>query len=142
MFTLGRDHGKKTDARYVRDPKQVSLLLSVIDAVHDLIEGKGSEQALKEAIRAAFTTGGSGVWENAEKWLRKSSQDYPSVLDLWPEFAAHPKAEVRFRVACVLNLMPESVYFALASQLRTDKSKKVAGMAKARIEEVTGLNAT
>lgn len=142
MFTFGRDHERKCEARLVRNPEQIPLLLSVVDAVHDLIEGKGTEEALKESLRAAFVEGGTGVWENTEKWLRKSSGDYPGVLELWSEFANHPKAEVRFRVACVLNRLPMPLFLVLSSQLVNDKSKKVHNMARERVQEVNEQNAT
>ena len=142
MFTFGREHEKKCEARYVRNPEQIPLLMSVVDAVHDLIECKGTEEALKESLRKAFIEGGSGVWENTEKWLRKSSEDYPSVLELWHEFANHPSAVVRFRVACILNLLPKHLFVALSSQLVNDKSKKVHNMARERVKEVNERNAT
>lgn len=142
MFTFGRDHEKKVCARYVRNPEQVPLLDSVIDAVHDLIEGKGSERALRDAIRTAFTEGGSGVWENTESWLRKASADYPGLLQLWAELAAHPKTEVRFRVACVLNLIPEPCRTDLAIRLKSDNSKKVSAMASDRLSLTATRSAT
>jgi hypothetical protein len=142
MFTFGREHEKKCEAHYVRNPSQIPLLLSVVDAVHDLIEGKGTEEDLKESLRKAFVEGGAGVWENTEKWLRKSSVDYPGVLELWSEFANHPKAEVRFRVACVLNRLPMPLFLILSSQLVNDKSKKVHNMARERVQEVNEQNAT
>jgi hypothetical protein len=142
MFTFGREHEKKCEARYVRNPSQIPLLLSVVDAVHDLIEGKGTEEDLKESLRKAFVEGGAGVWENTEKWLRKSSEDYPGVLELWSEFANHPKAEVRFRVACVLDRLPKPLFLVLSLQLVNDKSKKVHNMARERVKEVNVQNAT
>jgi hypothetical protein len=33
MFTFGREHEKKCEPRYVRNPEQVPLLLAVVDAV-------------------------------------------------------------------------------------------------------------
>jgi len=142
IFTFGREHEKKCEARYVRDKTQIPLLLSVVDSVHDLIEGHGTEAALADVIRIAFIEGGAGVWGNADKWLRKCSPDYPALQKLWLEFAVHPKAEVRFRVACLLNSVPASIFDALAHNLAADKSKKVSTMAAARIEEVTMQSAT
>ena len=60
MFTFGREHEKKCEPRYVRNPEQVPLLLAVVDAVHDLIEDKGTEEALKKSLRKAFIEDGSG----------------------------------------------------------------------------------
>jgi hypothetical protein len=48
MFTFGREHGKKCS-----ESRTVPLLLAVVDAVHDLIEGKGTEEALKRSLRKA-----------------------------------------------------------------------------------------
>jgi hypothetical protein len=138
MFTFGREHERKCEARYVRQPTQIPLLMSVVDAVHDLIEGGGSEENLTATIRTTFVEGGSGVWENAGRWLRKSAQDYPNVLVLWSEFATHSNVEVRFRTACMLNDMPANVFSAVAPLLRLDRSKKVARMAGSRISERGG----
>lgn len=54
----------------MRNPEQVHLLIAVVDSVHDLIENKGSEADLLQALRTAFTEGGVDVWANAEKWLQ------------------------------------------------------------------------
>lgn len=136
IFTFGREHERKCEARYVRDKSQTPMLMAVVDAVHDLIDGQGTTEALQEHLRTAFVSGGSGVWENAEKWLRKCSHDYPQILGLWPEFAANNDARVRFRVACVLNLLPRHIFNDISPRLAADRSKKVAAMATARIEEV------
>jgi hypothetical protein len=111
------------------------MLIAVVDAVHDLIEGNGTVEALESHLRVAFVSGGSGVWKNAEYWLRKCSSDYPSLLGLWPEFAASPDSRVRFRVACVLNFLPVHVFKQIAPMLASDKSKKVAAVA--RIDEAS-----
>lgn len=141
MFTFGRDHEKSSEARYVRKPEQIPLLMSVIDAVHDLIESKGDEEALKAAVRCAFVAGGSGVWENAGKWLRKCGTEFPGTNALWREFAMHPESEVRFRAACFLDEMPLHCFFELSPALVADRSKKVARMASARTAEVDGSDA-
>ncbi len=129
MFTFGREHEKICEAVYVRNPAQLPLLISVIDAVHDLIEGAGSESNLGNALRAALVEGGAGVWESAGRWLRKSGADYPGLLPLWSELASHRKSEVRFRIACFLDEMPESVFARLSPALIADKSKVVAARA-------------
>jgi len=138
MFTFGREHEKKCEAAYVRKPEQVALLMAVVDTVHDLIEGGGDVDALVAALRRAFTLGGAGVWENAAKWLRKSGDDYPAVLKLWPEFASDARAEIRFRAACLLNDMPQDAFSSLSPLLLADRSKKVANMAANRVEERHG----
>ena len=135
MFTFGREHEKKCEARYVRRAEQVPLLMAVIDAVHDLMEGVGTEEGLASSIREAFTQGGSGVWESAGRWLRKSGEDYPCLLGLWLEFAHHGQAEVRFRTACFLDEMPQDTYLLVSSLLLVDRSRKVARMAAARVAE-------
>ena len=135
MFTFGREHEKKCEASYIRSAEQIPILMAVVDAVHDLIDGIGTEENVASAIRMAFIEGGAGVWEGAARWLRKCSVDYPSVLQLWPEFAAHRHADVRFRVACFLDEMPQNIYSSLSSILVTDRSKKVANMAVARVLE-------
>lgn len=138
IFTFGRDHEKKCEAAYVRNSDQRALLMVVIDTVHDLIEGKGSLVKVEGAIKMAFIAGGSGVWESAGKWLRKTSAEYPAVLRLWRELGLHPKAEVRFRVACFLNEMPKELSSELGPQLKSDRSIKVKNMAQARMEELNG----
>ena len=138
MFTFGREHEKKCAVGYVRNPEHAQLILAVIDAVHDLMEGYGSEEQLIEVLRTALSEGRSGVWEQAETWLRKASSDYPRVLELWPELASHSRAEVRFRVACVLNHLPTELATTLGSKLAIDKSKRVSQMAKTRMEETGG----
>jgi len=142
IFTFGREHEKKCAARYVRDPSQVPLLLTVVDAAHDLIEGKGPVIDFVAVCRSAFVGGGTGVWENTEGWIRKCSSEHPEVLELWRELAAHPKAEIRFRVACILNDLPRGMFEELSGQLVSDKSKKVSKMALARTAEVSARDAT
>ena len=135
MFTFGRAREKKAEAGYVRDPDQVPLLTAVIDAVHDLVEGKGSEQQVSEAISVAFSFGGAGVWECAGKWLRRAGGEYPAIVTLWDELARHPEAKVRFRVAAFLDEVPAAVFTALSPVLLEDVSQKVRSMAEARVQE-------
>ena len=44
MFTFGRETKRNVKLGYVRNPDQVPFLLAVVDAVHDLIEGKGTQK--------------------------------------------------------------------------------------------------
>jgi hypothetical protein len=141
MFTFGRDHEKKCEARYVRNPADVPMLMNVIDAVHDLIEGRGGLEQLRSSLRVALTDGGAGVWENAAKWLRKTSVEHPEILGLWSELASHPKASVRFRVACYLDAMPFETASAVWACLAQDRSKKVATMAEERFSRARGADA-
>ena len=133
MFTFGREHERKCAVAYVRRSDQAALILAVVDAVHDLLESKTGPEELASAVRAAFTEGGSGVWENAASWLRKSVSSYPELGQLWLELARHPKSEVRFRVACCLDDVPLPLQLEIAGLLLADKSKKVSGMAHARM---------
>ena len=130
MFTFGRDHEKKCEAQYVRNPAHVPMLMNVIDAVHDLLEGRGGLEQVRASLRVALTDGGAGVWENAAKWLRKTSFDHPEILSLWSELASHPKADIRFRVACFIDEMPVETASAICAGLSQDRSKKVAEMAE------------
>ena len=136
MFTFGREHEKKCAVAYIRNPQQAALISNVIDSVHDLLEGTASVEKVSDTIRTAFAQGGSGVWERAGSWLRKTSAHDPSLVSLWDELATHPKAEVRFRVACFLDQVPTSSFAVLSQLLAVDKSKRVSSMATARIEEV------
>ena len=136
MFTFGREHEKKCAVAYLRNPQQAALISDVIDSVHDLLDGTACIDKLADTIRIAFVEGGSGVWEKAGSWLRKTSAHYPSLVALWDELATHTKAEVRFRVACFLDQLPAGVFETLSHRLAMDRSKRVSSMANARIEEV------
>ena len=69
----------KCETRNVRNPEQVPLLLAVVDGVHDLIEGKGTEEALKKSLRKAFIEGGSGT---DATWIAISSASSSSMADV------------------------------------------------------------
>lgn len=139
MFTFGRDHEKRSALAYVRKSEQAFLLVNMIDSVHDLLEGKASEAETANAIRAAFIEGGSGVWESSSSWLRKVGAEYALIKGLWLEFAQHPSANVRYRVACCLDGVPSSLFSSIATQLVEDKSKKVSTMAQSRVDERGGI---
>jgi hypothetical protein len=53
----------------------------------------------------------------------------------WVNLANHKSANVRYRVACHLNDIPEPIKSKVLSSLIKDKSKKVKSMVEARIEE-------
>jgi hypothetical protein len=138
MFTFGREHEKECSARNFRGKTQlpdIHFLMTVIDDVHDLIEGKGSIEQVIESCRAAFTKGGRVAWDQTEYWIRKCSEDYPEILELWYEFSDDSRAEIRWRVACLLDNLPISIRSDLSFKLANDRSKRVSGMARARIEE-------
>lgn len=138
MFTFGRDHEKRTALSRFKDPDQALQLLAVIDAVHDLIEGVGSQEALQQAAYVAFAEGRGGVWEGTEYWLRKAAREYPGLLALWPRFAADARWQVRFRCACVLDSLPGDLFRTLSPALAADANRKVANMAQARIDQARG----
>ena len=77
VFTFGREHEQECARRNVRNPAQSGLVTELIDAVHDLLEAKASDERVRSAVRAAFVEGGSGVWDQAGSWLRKLCQEYP-----------------------------------------------------------------
>lgn len=138
IFTFGREHEKKCSARNFRGKTQlpdVPLLMNVIDDVHDLIDDKGSIDTVMESCRIAFTEGGRVAWGQTEYWIRKCSEEHPKIIPLWYEFADHPNAEIRWRVSCVLNLIPTTARNELAAKLSNDKSKRVSSMARSRVEE-------
>jgi hypothetical protein len=136
LFTFGREHEKKCATEHLRNSFQVKVASTLIDAIHDFIEGIGSIENVQDAIRIAFAEGGSGVWEATGSWLRELGAEYPDIRGLWVELAQHPRVTVRFRIACFLNEMPTREFLAAAKLLSADKSKKVTDMADSRIEEV------
>lgn len=136
LFTFGREHEKKCATEHLRNAFKVKVASTLIDAIHDLIEGIGSKDKVHDAIRIAFAEGGSGVWESTGSWLRKLGAEYPDIRGLWVELAQHPRAMVRFRIACFLDVMPTKEFTVAAKLLSADKSKKVTNMADSRIEEV------
>ena len=126
MFTFGREHEKKCAASYFRAPSDPSMLLGLIDRVHDLIEGKAIPSDVKTCIMECFTTGGVRTWEGAGYWLAKAQSDYPQLEEIWALLANHPRAEIRSRVACFMDCMPSNVLSVVAPALLSDKSRKVA----------------
>jgi hypothetical protein len=138
MFTFGREHEKECSARKFRGKTQlpdIHFLMTVIDDVHDLIEDKGSIEKVMKSCRAAFTEGGRVAWGQTEHWIRKCSTDYPKILELWSEFADDSRAEIRWRVACLLDIIPISISSELSVKLANDRSKRVSDMALVRIAE-------
>lgn len=130
MFTFGREHEKKCAAGYFRKPADPAMLLALIDAVHDLLEGKGSTADVEHRIVACFTEGGLRTWEGAGYWLGKTQTDYSELAGIWMRLAMHPKAEIRSRVACFMDDMPEDVLAVVAPILLADKSRRVAETAR------------
>lgn len=138
MFTFGREHEKKCAAHYLRDTRQVGMMEDVIDAVHDVLEGKRLIDDVRSSFAKAFSEGGSGVWEQTASWMTKLAGEHPELLTEWQSLAAHKNAMVRFRVACCLNDMPYSFATEIGQQLMNDRGTKVRTMAAARLEEIAG----
>lgn len=141
MFTFGREHERECALAYARKPEHALLLTTLIDAIHDLLEGKGTEAPVEDAIRSTFTDGGSGVWETGGKWLRKVGGEYPAIRRLWAELARHRSATVRFRIACFLDQMPDQEFASVSPLLCADRSRKVASMAQVRTDAVASRSA-
>ncbi len=136
MFTFGREHEIKHATAVIGGPEKAELLINVIHAVHDFLEGEPSlEEALK-AMQVGFSGGKSGVWEYTGSWIRKLGQESPDALELWRILARDKSYLVRFRVACFLHDMPHQLAIDLGHSLATDKSKKVRTMALARLKEL------
>lgn len=137
MFTFGRQQELNHALASLRKPEQAALAAAVIDAVHDLLEGKSTSAPFEAAVMHAFIDGGSGVWEKAGSWLRKTGFEFAQVNRVWTTLAAHESATVRYRVACFLDEMPAQEYAQVSAALGVDTSRKVAAMARARIEQVS-----
>ena len=125
MFTFGRAHELQHAVRFIGSADKAALLVAVIDAVHDLLEGRGSEAAVVACLRTALVEGRSGTWESAGSWLRKLGGEYPSTQQLWNELATHRSATVRFRVACEVEDLAEPQRSELLRLLLRDPSKRV-----------------
>ncbi|MCK7595629.1 hypothetical protein [Pseudomarimonas salicorniae] len=134
LFTFGREHEKRCEAAYVNRSAKAHLLMNVVDSVHDLIEGKSDLEQLKAALVRAIVEGDNAVYVNAEKWLRKASAEYPSLLSIWHELAAHSNARIRARVAAALDQMPEPHAGEISEQLSNDKSKIVRSAVAAALD--------
>jgi len=125
MFTFGRDHEKNCSVNYVHDPAQVSAIQHVIDAVHDFLEGSRTSSDVELIIATAFTTGGSGVWEQTGSWLVKLGGERPEFTKLWSDFATHKSAKIRFRAAAFVCNLPDAIVQQLVPKLLADRSAKV-----------------
>ena len=130
VFTFGREHEKKCAAGYYRKPADPAPLLAIIDGVHDLIDDHGDVAAVRALVVAGFTSSNVRTWEGAGTWLRKAQADFPPLASAWSELAAHPQAEVRWRVAVHLDEMPAPIREALAPGLLADRSKRVREAAR------------
>ncbi len=132
MFTFGRDHEVKHVIKCFGEGEKSALLVAVVNATHDLIEGRISVDRATEVTLNAFVDGKSGTWEKSGGWLLKINADYPSSVKAWRELAVHPSATVRFRVAAFLIDFPSGLRGELYEILKADKSKKVRDHAEGK----------
>ena len=95
MFTIGRDREKEHARKFLGTSSDPALLESVIDAVHNLLEGQALSENTFEAFRRGFLEGRSGTWESTGSWLTKIDREFPALSSLWHEFAAHQSAQIR-----------------------------------------------
>jgi hypothetical protein len=136
VFTFGRDHEKKCAAEKLRKPDQAAILVGVVDAVHDLLERKASLDEIRPTLTEAFSFGGTGVWESTGSWMRQIMTEHPAFAAVWRDLATHSQGQVRFRVACFLNVLPKSLALELGNRLKSDQHKRTREMAIARLEEI------
>jgi hypothetical protein len=141
VFTFGREHEIQSAIQHVGNAEKARLLVQVIEGVHDLLEGKGNETDLANRFRSAFIEGVSGVWESSGSWLRKIGLEQPSFQRLWSEFAEHKRSEVRFRLACFVDVLPDALGEALYASLAADKSERVRRQAISKWEFRRGVRA-
>src|SRR5687768_8671367 len=107
MWTIGREREKEHARKFLGASADSSRLEAVIDAVHDLIDSRSTNDDIRAAFRGAFVDGSTGTWESTGSWLCKVIREYPSFSDLWLEFVSHRSAVVRFRAAAFVADMPE-----------------------------------
>jgi hypothetical protein len=136
VFTFGRDHEKKCAVAKLRKSDQAAILVGVVDAVHDLLEGKSSLDDMRPTLTNAFASGGTGVWESTGSWMRKIMGEHPTFATVWRELATHSEGQVRFRAACFINDLPKPLAIELGNELKEDRHKKTREMAQARLEEI------
>jgi hypothetical protein len=134
VFTFGRDHEKKCAAAYVRNLQQLPLIETLIDKIHDFLEGKATFEDVCPNLRMAFTKGGSGIWEQAGGWLNKLCREFPEFYGLWEEFSMNTSAIIRLRVASHLDEMPKGIAGKVYQRLSIDRSEKVKRIAMQRFE--------
>lgn len=129
MWTIGRNREKEHARKFLGPSADSSLIEAVIDAVHDLIDGRSVTDDTLSAFRRGVIDGGGGTWESTGSWLRKTIPEHPSLSDLWLEFATHRSAGIRFRAAAFVSAMPEDIAKTALPRLLADKSAKVRSKA-------------
>ncbi len=125
MFTVGREREKEHARNFLRESSDSSKLEAVIDAVHDLLDGKAVIDSAKTVFVLGFVDGGAGTWESTGSWLAKTAKEFPALMDLWRDFALHRSAKVRFRAAAFVDRMPEDCAMSVFPLLLADPSAKV-----------------
>jgi hypothetical protein len=136
VFTFGREHETKCAIQHIRKPEDAERITGVIDAVHDLLEGKAAAHSIRPIIVRAFSDGGDGVWQQSGSWLCKLSATYPELATVWSDLSNDPKAGVRFRVACFINDLPRPLALEIGGRLKDDRAKRTREMALARLAEI------
>lgn len=137
MFTFGREKEIEVVHRRHGGDRDATQIIAVVNAIHDLLEGKLDIVEVEKAIKTAITEGRRDIWDAAGTWLLKSHKTYPSTKKVWGELAEHPKAEVRFRVASHIIDMPSDIRQEVYQTLRYDKSKKVKEHAEGKWDYCT-----
>jgi len=140
IFTFGREREIEIVKCYEKDAYKRQLRIEIIESLHDYLNENQKKEILKIAIENAIIHGYSGTWEYATSLLSKLHYCDTYFSESWMILTKHNSWKVRFRIACVLNDIPNPYYDKINKQLIVDKSKKVAEMAKARIKELASNN--
>ena len=90
MFTTGRNREKEHARKFLGASADSALLESVIDAVHDLLEGQALSEDIFEIFRRGFIQGRSGTWGSTGSWLKKMARELQALSSLLHEFDAYP----------------------------------------------------
>lgn len=125
MWTIGREREKEHAHGYLGPTENPAHIDAVIDAVYDLKEGAEVTSQVFQVFRVGFIDGGRATWDQTGTWLRKVGSEFPSLLELWHEFATHRSSKIRFRAAAFLNQMPPNIFERLFPHLLDDISAKV-----------------
>lgn len=132
MFTFGRKTETDVVLRRHGGPEKAEMVVAIVDAVHNLLEGSATLEDVEKVITFALVEGRRDIWDAAGTWLLKVQKHYPSIGHVWLDLAKHANAEVRFRVACHIIDLPEATCTEVYALLRDDKSKKVRTQAKGK----------
>ena len=140
IFTFGRKRELEIAECYIKDKEKRKLRIEIIEKLHDYIEDNKNKKALRIAIENAIIHGSSGVWEYATTILLRLDNCDTYFSDSWISLAKYKLHTVRFRVACILDVMPHPYYNDVVELLKMDKSTKVLNMLEARIKERNNRN--